>query len=277
MLPAAGGKIFPRPLRDRIQGVVLAFLDDHVREVEAIFDGLSKLLVNRGLALSLLELFVGLYALPDYSHVGVHLVVEGLHEVGDVLMALPALDLLEKAHVDDDGRGRSTNARGAVDIHIQILIVEHVIQMLSSKEQIRLQLFVSEVIHRESHRFDALLLVGLLHLPPGVASLPVVVDGHQVQNAGDARLGQPLDVLFLAWVGPDADARIPHLCEKQFAQEVAVGFLDMAVDDPDLVPVPPLARLLRPKLPSVAGRILNLHDSGGLSLVDEILRALAAV
>lgn len=143
--------------------------------------------------------------------------------------------------------------------------------MLSSNEQVGLQVFVLDVVDREVDAFHASLLVASLDLPELDASLSEIVDCHDVEDARDACLVESLHVPVLQRISADADASLAHLRVEELAQEVAVDFLNMAVDDPDFVPIAPLAGPLSSELAAVGLRRLQLYDPAGLPLVDVIL------
>jgi hypothetical protein len=109
------------------QRVVLALLDNHVREIEAVFDCLAQFQLHSRLTLRLLEIFISLNALSDYAHVWVYFRIKSLDKVCYVFVALPALDPLEQAHVRNNSGGAPRNTRGAMDVDIQALVVQHIV------------------------------------------------------------------------------------------------------------------------------------------------------
>jgi hypothetical protein len=136
---------------------------------------------------------------------------------------------------------------------------------------------VPQVIHLESDRFYASLLVVLFYLSPWEPSLSVIVDCHQIKDPSDSCLGKPGHIFFLCWISPETDACISNFCEEKFTEEIPIGFLNMPVDYPDLVPITPLARFLSTKLTPVVIRVLNGHDTGWLPLINKIFEVLVTL
>jgi hypothetical protein len=79
-----------------------------------------------------------------------------------------------------------------------------------------------------------------------------------------------LHVTILQRVSTHTDACVTYLGAEELTQEIAVYLLYVAIDDPDLVPVPPLAGPLSPKLASVGLGRLQFDDSAWLSFINVI-------
>lgn len=110
---------------------------DHVREVEAVLDGVSERALLRRhvlVLLGLLEVPIGFDALLHDAHVRENVVVERFDEVRHILGRLPALDLLVETQVGDDHCGGPTDTGSAVDEDVQPLVVEHVVEVLRGDE-----------------------------------------------------------------------------------------------------------------------------------------------
>jgi hypothetical protein len=107
--------------------IMLTLLNNHIGEIKALFNCFTKLLLNPCLPLSFLKFFVRLYAFPNDTHIWIYFMIEGFYKVSHVFMILPAFDFLEKTQEHNDCSGWSAYAWCSVDIHIQVLIVQHVI------------------------------------------------------------------------------------------------------------------------------------------------------
>ena len=88
---------------------------------------LAQFQLHSRLTLRLLEIFISLNALSDYAHVWVYFRIKSLDKVCYVFVALPALDPLEQAHVRNNSGGAPRNTRGAMDVDIQALVVQHIV------------------------------------------------------------------------------------------------------------------------------------------------------
>ena len=141
-------------------------------------------------------------------------------------------------------------------VHVETKEVDHVVEVLSSNEQVGLQVFVLDVVDRELHTFHATIVVASLELPELDASLSEIVERHDVEDARYARLVESLHVLVLQGICTETDASLANFGVEELAQKVAINLLNMAVDDPDFVTVAPLAGPLSSELAPVALRRL---------------------
>lgn len=113
----------------------MALLNNHIREIEAIFQRIEQSpILALALWLTLLEFFVGLEALLDDAHVGIEVGVEGADVLESLLWRLPALDLLEEAEVREHDCRRPRQPRSAVHVNIEAESIDHVVKVLGSDE-----------------------------------------------------------------------------------------------------------------------------------------------
>ena len=83
-------------------------------------------------------------------------------------------------------------------------------------------------------RLDTFVLVELLHLWPWVASLSNIFLGLQVENCWDSDALHVSNILVFDWVGADEDTLVFDLINVEIFEEVSVGFLDAAIDNPGI-------------------------------------------
>ena len=133
--------------------------------------------------------------------------------------------------------------------------------MLGRVEKVWLKVFFNPIIDCKLDALNPSLLVEFLQIAPVQPSLSDVICTHQIDDAIDSSFMQPLHIFFLRWICPDANSWVAYLAAECFSEKVTISFLNMAVDDPDLVPVPPLAWFLLSEFSPIVFRILNLHDT----------------
>ena len=119
---------------NRQKRIMLALFNNHIWEVKAILNRLSKLLLIWLLTLAFLKVLISLDTLPYDPHIRVDLGVESPDEMSHVFVLLPAFDSFEQTQIHNDGCWAPRDARGAVYINIQAQVIDHVVEVLSCEE-----------------------------------------------------------------------------------------------------------------------------------------------
>lgn len=125
-------------------GLFLFTVIDHLREVELrlAFVRLTadRLLRNVRLAVDVdllpLKFQIRFNDSLDCAHVRTAVQMECFDELRHAVRILPLLHPLEEAEVDEHDSWRPADSRGAVDVHCEAHIVDHVVQMLRNHKQI---------------------------------------------------------------------------------------------------------------------------------------------
>ena len=120
-------------------------------------------------------------------------------------------------------------------IDVELPVVDNVVQVLSSYEQTRAQVVFALIGDRKPETRDVLTLVGLLHLLPWDPPLGDVLISLQVQHTCDSCCLHLGDIAFEERVSSNPDISVSYLVEVQGSEEVAIGFVDDSVYDPDLL------------------------------------------
>ena len=110
-------------------------------------------------------------------------------------------------------------------------------------------------------RFNSFLSVLILKVIPVDSSLFEIIVSHDAKDSLCARLCDRLDILMTGRISSESDTGFSDLTVSEKTQKVSVSFLNISVDDIDLIGVSPVRRPFKTESSLIIVSIENLEFS----------------